>query len=120
MRNGCFASMPRRYTVSMCASSRIFFVPLPSKRAWTIFPMRALHAVSVRGRIDQLDLTAQRPQAGCDQLGGAIQALEVAAAGLDRDQILQRVEERGPLLFREREHRLQRLRGGETRRGDRK
>src|SRR5438445_5128254 len=33
--------MPRRYTVSMCASSRIFFVPLPSKRACTTLPIFA-------------------------------------------------------------------------------
>src|SRR6267378_2724959 len=41
MRKGCFASVPRRYTVSMCASSRIFFVPLPSKRACTTLPILA-------------------------------------------------------------------------------
>src|SRR6266480_3182054 len=41
MRKGCFASIPRRYTVSMCASSRIFFVPLPSKRACTTLPIFA-------------------------------------------------------------------------------
>src|SRR5213592_1012713 len=41
MRKGCFASIPRRYTVSMCASSRIFFAPLPSKRACTTLPIFA-------------------------------------------------------------------------------
>src|SRR6267154_648696 len=81
---------------------------------------KIVHAISVHGRVDQLDLAAQRPQAGCDQLGGAIQTLEVAAAGLDRHQLLQRGQERGPLFLREREHRIHRLRGGETRRGDHK
>jgi len=88
---GCLASIPRRYTVSMCARSRIFFVPLPSKRAWTIFPMREAcpPCGTPLARIHELDLAAQRAHPPGDQLGGAIQALEVAAAGLDRDELLQ-------------------------------
>jgi hypothetical protein len=77
---------------------------------------RVLHAVRPLARIHELDLAAQRAQPPGDQLGGAIQALEVAAAGLDRDELLQRVEERLALLLCEREHRLHRLRGGLLRR----
>jgi hypothetical protein len=39
MRNGCFTSMPLRYTVSMCAISITFFVPVPLKVALTILPI---------------------------------------------------------------------------------
>jgi len=52
--------------------------------------------------IHELDLAAQRGEARGDQLRGAIQAFEVAAPGLDRDELLQRVEERLALLFCER------------------
>src|SRR5262249_43030776 len=39
IRNGRFASVPRAYTVSMCASSITFFVPVPWKLATTVRPI---------------------------------------------------------------------------------
>ena len=86
----------------MCASSRIFLVPVPVNVARTILPIcvgRVLHLVDV-GRLDQLDLAAQRLQPAGDQLGDPVEPFDVAAAGLDRHQLFQRLEQRLLLLLR--------------------
>src|SRR5439155_15916059 len=80
---------------------------------------RVLHAIRSLARIHELDLAAQRGEARGDQPGGAVQAFEVAAPGLDRDELLQCVEERLALLLCEREQGFHRLRSGGTRHGGR-
>ena len=55
-RNGWRAPMPRRYTVSMCAMSKMRLLPLPVKRARTMRPMRsgvsAMRGASAGGSIN--------------------------------------------------------------------
>jgi hypothetical protein len=54
------------------------------------------HAVNVARR-DDLDITAERPQAAGDDPGNSREPLDVAAARLDGHQFAQGVEERRPL-----------------------
>ena len=63
---------------------------------------RVVHAVGIGRRLDQLDLAAERLELVGDQVGDLVQAFEVAAAGLDRDQLLQGFEQRGLFLGGER------------------
>ncbi len=85
---------------------------------------RVLHLVDV-ARLDQLDLPAQRLQAAGNELGDPLKALEVAAAGFDRHQRFQRLEQGLLLFLGQREHPFVRLgmrrrnrRGGQQHRGE--
>ena len=71
---------------------------------------RVLEPDHVSGRVDELHLAAQRPEASGDELGDEIQPLDVGAARLDGDQVPKGVEIGLSFLLDAREHRLCRLR----------
>ena len=104
----------------MCAISRILRVPVPLKVARTACPTRSgvsSIAVHVGAHVDELDLAPERPQAAGDEVGEPGEAFQVAAARLDGDEFLQRVEQGSRLAPGRREDRLLRLGEGGCRRG---
>ena len=72
--------------------------------------------MSAGGRHD-LDLAAERAQAGGDERGRAVEPLDVAAARLDRHEILQRGEIAGLLLAHARQQAILSLRARRPRHG---
>ena len=78
---------------------------------------RVPHAVHAGAHVDELDLAPERPQAAGDEVGEPGEAFQVAAAQLDGDELLQRVEEGSRLAPGRREDRLLRLGENGCRRG---
>ena len=74
-------------------------------------------AVNGGAGVDELNLAPERPQAAGDEVGEPGEAFQVAAARLDGDELLQRVEQGRRLSLGRREDRLLRLGEDGCRRG---
>ena len=73
---------------------------LPGAR-WSV-----LEADHAGWRVHELELAAERSQAPGNQIGNAVQPLDVGAPRLDGDQITERIEECLPLALRTSQQRV--------------
>src|SRR5687767_6304554 len=76
---------------------------------------RAALAMRVLVGLEELNFAAERLQPPRDHRRDAIETLDVAAAGFDRAQLLERFDERRALFLRQRCHQLDGLAAGLTR-----